>query len=98
MILTKQANMTRQEFQGKPVSYPVQSETTCMRCGGLLVRNICIDLVNSAGDLECDTRRCVQCGDIVDAVILRNRLLNHHMSRTQTKGGAASLTNVHVAA
>jgi hypothetical protein len=44
----------------------------CIRCGGLLVREICIDLSNS-GEWEVESRRCVQCGEVVDPVILANR-------------------------
>jgi len=46
----------------------------CVRCGGLMIREFCMDLLNSTGELEIQTLRCVQCGDVVDPVILRNRL------------------------
>jgi hypothetical protein len=48
-------------------------EAACCRCGGLMVGECCIDLLNSASELEFVAKRCVQCGDIVDPVILRNR-------------------------
>jgi len=38
-----------------------------------MVKEVSTDLLNSAGELECVTTRCVQCGDILDPVILRNR-------------------------
>lgn len=85
-------------LQRQPVSSPLQAQSPCTRCGGLMVAELWGDFPNSRCELECPGRRCVQCGDIVDAVILRNRLLNQHSSCIQTKGGAASLTNVHVAA
>ncbi|MEQ1792719.1 MAG: hypothetical protein ABL970_00895 [Nitrospira sp.] len=53
-------------------------ESTCARCGGLMVSDFCMDLLNSAGELECAAKRCVQCGEIVDAVIQRNRKLRHN--------------------
>lgn len=40
-----------------------------------MVNEVCIDLLNSTKELECTAWRCVQCGDIIDAVILRNRQL-----------------------
>lgn len=40
-----------------------------------MVNEICIDLLNNANELDCTARRCVQCGDIIDAVIERNRHL-----------------------
>ena len=46
---------------------------TCPRCRGLMVGQFCIDLFNT-GDLEIEALRCVQCGNIVDPVILRHRL------------------------
>jgi hypothetical protein len=47
--------------------------TTCVRCGGLMVGEFCMDLLSSSGELEVETLRCVQCGDVVDPVILQNR-------------------------
>jgi hypothetical protein len=46
---------------------------TCIRCGGLMVREACMDLQNSTDELDCLVARCVQCGEILDPVILRNR-------------------------
>ncbi len=46
-----------------------------------MVNEVCIDLLNSTSELECTARRCIQCGDLIDAVILRNRSL-HQRSRT----------------
>ncbi|MBU6482377.1 MAG: hypothetical protein KGS09_17770 [Nitrospirae bacterium] len=40
-----------------------------------MVNDLCTDLLNSTGELEFATRRCVQCGEVVDPVILRNRRL-----------------------
>ncbi|MGE0470775.1 MAG: hypothetical protein AB7L09_23175 [Nitrospira sp.] len=45
----------------------------CLRCGGLMVDEISMDLMNVGSELECATKRCVQCGDILDRLILRNR-------------------------
>lgn len=56
-----------------PAGYQLRPETSCTRCGGLMVREICLDLFNSTTEAECAARRCVQCGDIIDTTILRNR-------------------------
>ncbi len=45
----------------------------CTRCGGLMVGEFCVDLFNCTGELECLATRCVQCGEIVDPVIVQNR-------------------------
>jgi hypothetical protein len=68
------------------VTMSVPSETThrsmpsaadhcesCFRCGGLLVEERCMDIGESLGGYWFMAMRCVQCGDIVDEVILRNR-------------------------
>jgi hypothetical protein len=59
---------------GKAHAPRICGGTPCGRCGGLLVNAFSLDLSNSAGELEIETWRCVQCGDVVDPVILRNRL------------------------
>ena len=53
----------------------VQQESSCLRCGGLMVRDFCTDLLNGASGLDSTTSRCVQCGDVVDPVIRWNRYL-----------------------
>lgn len=49
------------------------SNQQCLRCGGLLVIDHCLDLLNVAGQIDVEVMRCVLCGDIVDSVILRHR-------------------------
>lgn len=50
---------------------PERAQGGCIRCGGFLVRDGSLSLFN------CTANRCVQCGDVVDAVILSHRLLKH---------------------
>jgi hypothetical protein len=45
----------------------------CIRCGGFLVATRYMDLEDDTGQLEFVAERCVQCGDVVDPVIHRNR-------------------------
>jgi hypothetical protein len=45
----------------------------CSRCEGLMVIEQCFDFTGHAGHLDCLARRCVQCGEVIDLVILRNR-------------------------
>ena len=67
---------TRAEQLGShSVSSAVHYESICTRCGGLMVSDFCMDLLNSTGELEFAAKRCVQCGEVVDPVILRNRRL-----------------------
>ena len=46
-------------------------EASCTRCGGLLVEEFCLDL--SSSERTTAAQRCVQCGELVDPVILANR-------------------------
>lgn len=46
----------------------------CKRCGGLLVNEHCTDLLDNTGRMDFPALRCVQCGEVVDVVILLNRL------------------------
>jgi len=55
------------------VSRAVQHESTCTRCGGLMVQDFCLDVLGNIGESEFAAKRCVQCGEVVDPVILRNR-------------------------
>lgn len=48
-------------------------ESPCERCGGLMVLDSCLDLLADAGEIDCTVVRCVQCGNLVDPVILQNR-------------------------
>lgn len=57
------------------VSRPYVDATRCVRCHGLMVIEQCFDFAGDADHLDCLARRCVQCGDIIDPVILRNRRL-----------------------
>lgn len=53
-----------------PTSHP---SSACRRCGGMLVNEQCVDLAGSEGGARFWATRCVQCGDLLDPVILRNR-------------------------
>ncbi len=51
-----------------------QDMHTCNRCGGLLIREGLFDLFDDTGHMRRWARRCVQCGDIVDSLILKHRM------------------------
>ena len=51
------------------------STARCSRCGGLMVVEQCFDLLSDSGYLDFLARRCVQCGELIDPVILQNRRL-----------------------
>ena len=47
----------------------IHSTNRCPRCGGLMVAEWCQELSNYSA------QRCVQCGELIDPVILENRRL-----------------------
>jgi hypothetical protein len=63
------------QLLNRAISSAVSPASMCTRCGGLMVSDFGIDLLNSAGESELAAKRCVQCGEVVDAVIQRNRRL-----------------------
>ena len=54
-------------------SSAVQHGSTCPRCRGLMVQDFCLDALGNMGESEFAAKRCVQCGEVIDPVILRNR-------------------------
>lgn len=53
---------------------PPSGDRICMRCGGLLVTEYYLDLQDDTGQIGITGLRCTSCGEVVDPVILRNRL------------------------
>lgn len=53
------------------------SRQSCRRCGGYVSHEMCIDLDSDSGYSTFWAHRCIQCGDMVDEVILRNRSLSN---------------------
>ena len=51
------------------------NSASCSRCGGFMIPEQCFDFLDSTGHLDFHAQRCVQCGDLVDPTILRNRQL-----------------------
>jgi hypothetical protein len=73
-------------------------ESMCARCGGLMVTDFCMDLLFCIGETEFAAKRCVQCGEIVDPVILRNRGTKQEPVTAQAAWKMAPsnhVTNVH---
>ncbi len=60
----------------------------CPRCGGLLVTDQCLDLQDDSGQLDFWGRRCVQCGEVIDPVILQNRRRQLPVGRGANHRGA----------
>lgn len=48
-------------------------ENPCHRCHGMMAPESCINVHSDAGEVELLTWRCLQCGELIDPVILQNR-------------------------
>jgi hypothetical protein len=57
------------------------SRHSCSRCSGHMVHDMCIDLESDCGYSACRVLRCIQCGDIVDEVILQNRIVRNPVAQ-----------------
>jgi len=78
---------TRDEQLGNhTVSSAVPHESTCARCGGLMVSDFCMDVIGIIGQAEFVAKRCVQCGEVVDCAILLNRQLRQESMTVQHAG------------
>lgn len=50
------------------------NEADCPRCLGLMTKAFLADLEDDTGQFGFWALRCMQCGEIIDPVILRNRV------------------------
>ena len=66
----------REEAHSAPSTKTVdpRHSDTCTRCGGFMVSHWCMNVNYDAGGMEILTKRCLQCGEVIDPVILENRL------------------------
>ena len=68
--------------------------TTCARCGGLMVGEFCMDLANGTGELEFLASRCVQCGEVVDPLILKHRTIQRPSTSLTRESEGRAHSNV----
>lgn len=65
------------ESSGRPDHTSVSAshaDDHCARCGGLMVVEHYMDLQDDTGQIGMTALRCTNCGDVIDAVILENRI------------------------
>lgn len=75
MAIASEKRMGGGELLNRAISSAVFHGSSCTRCGGLMVGDFWMNLLHSTGELELAAKRCVQCGEVVDPVIQRNRRL-----------------------
>lgn len=62
---------------GRPDNGPVAASYVsdhCTRCGGLMVVEHYMDLQDDTGQISMTALRCTSCGEVIDSVILQNRV------------------------
>ncbi|MBS0181112.1 MAG: hypothetical protein JSS39_01810 [Nitrospira sp.] len=80
--LTKNERTVRNRLERGAIS----DRMRCSRCTGLMVVEQSFDSMRGSSEADVSLRRCVQCGEIIDPVILRNRQLQHGSARQRTQG------------
>ena len=75
MAIASEKKMRGGELLNRAISSAVFHESSCARCGGLMVGDFWMERLHSTGGLELTAKRCVQCGEVVDPMIQRNRRL-----------------------
>ncbi len=96
MATTNAVQETAGQDESQVEFLTLQHESNCTRCGGLMVRDFCTDLLSGKSRLDCASRRCVQCGDIVDPVIRWNRHLQQMTEAARLLKTAGPIYHVHV--
>lgn len=57
-----------------PGPIPEDDGGSCTRCGGLMITEYYLDLEDDTGEIGITGFRCTSCGNVIDPVILQNRL------------------------
>jgi len=88
MATMSEGRINPAHVQRQTVTSAVYPASACTRCGGLMVNDFCMAVLNSTGELEVVAKRCVQCGEVVDPVIERNRQVRQESSTRRSLGGS----------
>lgn len=65
-------NQEKKEMQ-KEEAIKMPTDRSCPRCEGMMVQSSFLDLEDDTGQHEFWALRCVQCGNIVDPLIMKNQ-------------------------
>ncbi len=68
--------MNRMIFHTAGKTAKDSNRQSCIRCNGYLAHEMCADLESDIRSSTLWVQRCIQCGDVTDEVILRNRVSN----------------------
>lgn len=73
------------------LAYPAPRLVACLRCGGLLVDEHCMEVEIGPIEKGYWARRCIQCGDMIDETILLNRCAPPQNTARNRFSGLAAL-------
>ncbi len=75
-MVTAVAFPAREQNRKSPIGLKsLASATRCPRCEGLMVIEQGFDCMDNTAHVDFMARRCVQCGEVLDPIILQNRRL-----------------------
>ena len=73
MIYTANKSISRNLDQFSEFQWQIDHPQSCHRCGGLLAKEFCCDLQDETGENWFWALRCLQCGEVIDPIIIHNR-------------------------
>ena len=79
----------------QPERNSISDYVRCSRCTGLMVVEQGFDSILGSSEADVSIRRCVQCGEVVDPVILQNRRSQPESDMGRTRKGASRLGGHH---
>ena len=74
------------------VTSPASGSLGCQRCGGLLVDEHCMDIGDEGSGHRFWGMRCIQCGEVIDETILRNRCSSEKLQSRRSRPRPRAIT------
>ena len=76
--LSEMTQAVKSTISQGPLAYHALRLVACRRCGGLLVNEHCMEMELGPIGRGYWAWRCIQCGDMIDETILRNRCASRY--------------------
>ncbi len=77
MAYRENTKSSQTNLHAEYLKFEGQNSVRCYRCEGLMAREFCFDLHDETGNNGFWAFRCMQCGEILDPLILQNRFGQH---------------------
>lgn len=82
-------------FHAGSLKFENQNSVRCHRCDGLMAREFCFDIQDETGNYGFWAFRCMQCGEILDPLILQNRFVQHPLLFKNRARRKMVIANIH---